>query len=79
MSKTKFDASIILGFKGLNIFRRFSTVNVTSADGLQVVRSYLQRGRSVHVSFDGALEPVKARYINFLSGMSYYFDAEMVV
>ena len=77
MNKAKFDASIILGCKGLPVFRRFSTVNVASADGLQKVRACLQRGHSVRVSFDGSLEPVKARYIDFLNGLSYYFDAEL--
>jgi hypothetical protein len=77
MNKAKFDASIILGCKGLNVFRRFNTVNISSYDSLKNVRSCLQNGRSVRVSFDGALEQVKARYINYLQGMSCYFGAEL--
>jgi hypothetical protein len=78
MSKTKFDVSIILGFKGLNVFRRFNTVSINSYEGLKNVRSCLQNGRSVRVAFDGSLEAVKARYINYLHGMSCYFGAELV-
>ena len=78
MNKAKFDASIIMGCKGLSIFRRFNTVNISSYDSLKNVRSCLQSGRSVHVSFDGALEQVKSRYINYLHGMSCYFGAELL-
>jgi hypothetical protein len=77
MNRAKFDASIILGGKGLNIFRRFNTVNIYSYDSLKNVRSCLQSGRSVRVSFDGALEQVKSRYLNYLHGLSCYFGAEL--
>jgi hypothetical protein len=77
MNRTKFDASIILGCKGLNVFRRFNTVNISSYDSLRNVRSCLQSGRSVRISFDGALEQVKARYLNYLNGLSCYFGAEL--
>jgi len=74
---TKQNSAVILGFKGSYFFRRFNTVHLSSPDGLEKVRSCLQQRRSVKVMFDGSLEPVRARYINFLSGLSGYFGAEL--
>ena len=73
----KYNSAIILDFKGVNLFRRFNTVQLNSPDGLQKVRSCLQQRRSVRVMFDGSLDPVRARYINFLNGLSGYFGAEL--
>jgi len=71
------NSAVILDFKGANFFRRFNTVQLSSPDSLQKVRSCLQQRRSVKIMFDGSLEPVRARYINFLSGLSTYFGAEL--
>ena len=73
----KYNSAVILDFKGVNLFRRFNTVQLSSPDGLQKVRSCLQQHRPVKVAFDGTLEPVKARYIDFLQGLSGYFGAEL--
>ena len=73
----KQNSAIILDFKGGGLFRRFNTIQLSSPEGLQKVRSCLQQRRAVKIMFDGSLEPVRARYINFLSGLSGYFGAEL--
>jgi len=76
MAKTLYPADVILDFKG-GMFRRFSTVDLASYEGLKQVRQCLQQRRSVKIMFDGSMEPMKARYLNFLEGLSGYFGAEM--
>ncbi|MDR2431937.1 MAG: hypothetical protein LBD99_06795 [Candidatus Margulisbacteria bacterium] len=74
MSKPK--TSVILDFKG-GVFKRFSTVELAGYAGLRQIRHCLQRRRPVIVLFDGSMERVRSRYINFLSGMSGYFGADL--
>jgi len=76
MAKTLYPESVILDFKG-SLFKRFSTVELESYEGLKQVRQCLQQRRSVKIMFDGSMEPVKARYLNFLEGLSGYFGAEL--
>ncbi|MDR1997517.1 MAG: hypothetical protein LBQ83_04260 [Candidatus Margulisbacteria bacterium] len=78
MSKAKYPPSVILDFKG-GVFKRFSNVELVSYEGLKQIRHCLQQRRSVRIMFDGSMEPVKSRYLNFLSGLSGYFGAEMQV
>jgi hypothetical protein len=73
---TKYPASIILDFKG-GMFKRFNTVELADYTGLRRIRRCLQKRRPVIVLFDGSIEPVRARYVNFLRGMSGYFGAEL--
>ena len=74
--------ALFIDFRGESlkkIFKKVSMVNVDSYSGLKKIRDSLQMHTPVLVSFNGVNDHVRYRYIDFLSGMSSYFGAEMKI